>query len=149
MDNDTNLDIAKATTAIARDAQQDSSSMITIAAVTMFFLPGTFISAIFSMVFFNVNMDEAGNEVFYVSKRWWYYIVVTVPLTLCVFVVWHVWRRFRMRRHFLANSKLLEDGGTQRTGKVDDPIELGVLGSATVLQPPRRAGATRFWRDFR
>jgi hypothetical protein len=41
---DINLQISKSTSAIARDAQRDSSSMITIAAVTMFFLPGTFIS---------------------------------------------------------------------------------------------------------
>jgi hypothetical protein len=42
-DNKLNVQISNATTAIARDAQRDSSSMITIAAVTMFFLPGTFI----------------------------------------------------------------------------------------------------------
>ncbi|KAL8732106.1 MAG: hypothetical protein Q9181_004070 [Wetmoreana brouardii] len=43
-DNRTNLKIASLTSDIAVDAQRDSSSMITIAAVTMVFLPGTFIS---------------------------------------------------------------------------------------------------------
>ena len=47
VDNELNLQISKATTALARDAQRDSASMITIAAVTMFFLPGTFISVSF------------------------------------------------------------------------------------------------------
>ena len=43
-DNRTNLDIAKTSRAIAEETRNDSSSMITIAAVTMFFLPGTFVS---------------------------------------------------------------------------------------------------------
>ncbi|KAL8689319.1 MAG: hypothetical protein Q9218_004983 [Villophora microphyllina] len=44
VDSRTNLEIANLTSKIAVDAQRDSSSMITIAAVTMVFLPGTFIS---------------------------------------------------------------------------------------------------------
>ena len=44
VDNKTNLDIADLTAKIALDTKRDSSSMITIAAVTMVFLPGTFIS---------------------------------------------------------------------------------------------------------
>ena len=43
-DSHTNLDIANTSKKIAEETQKDSSSMITIAAVTMFFLPGTFIS---------------------------------------------------------------------------------------------------------
>jgi hypothetical protein len=44
MDNRTNVKIGKLTSKIAKETQRDSSSMITIAAVTMFFLPGTFVS---------------------------------------------------------------------------------------------------------
>lgn len=44
MDNRTNVEIGKLTSKIAKETQRDSSSMITIAAVTMFFLPGTFVS---------------------------------------------------------------------------------------------------------
>lgn len=43
-DSHTNLDIANTSKKIAEETQKDSSSMITIAAVTMFFLPGTFVS---------------------------------------------------------------------------------------------------------
>ncbi|KAI4149968.1 MAG: hypothetical protein LQ341_001205 [Variospora aurantia] len=43
-DSRTNLGIADLTARIAFDTQKDSSSMITIAAVTMVFLPGTFVS---------------------------------------------------------------------------------------------------------
>lgn len=44
VDNRTNLEIANLTSKLAADARRDSSSMITIAAVTMVFLPGTFVS---------------------------------------------------------------------------------------------------------
>lgn len=43
-DNRTNIDIANTSKRIAEEAKRDSSSMITIAAMTMLFLPGTFVS---------------------------------------------------------------------------------------------------------
>ena len=43
-DNRTNLEIAKSTKSLAEESRKDSSSMITIAVLTMVFLPGTFIS---------------------------------------------------------------------------------------------------------
>ena len=49
-DNRTNVKIGKLTSRIAQETQRDSSSMITIAAVTMFFLPGTFISVTYSLL---------------------------------------------------------------------------------------------------
>ncbi|RYP22955.1 hypothetical protein DL765_001413 [Monosporascus sp. GIB2] len=42
----TNTQIATSTAKVAEQTQRDSASMITIAAVTMIFLPGTFVSAI-------------------------------------------------------------------------------------------------------
>lgn len=43
-DNRTNLEIANTTKDIAEKTRNDSSSMITVAALTMLFLPGTFVS---------------------------------------------------------------------------------------------------------
>ncbi len=43
-DSRINIDIARTSKAIAEETKRDSSSMITIAAVTMLFLPGTFVS---------------------------------------------------------------------------------------------------------
>ena len=43
-DNRTNIEIAKTSKQIAEATLRDSSSMITIAAMTMLFLPGTFVS---------------------------------------------------------------------------------------------------------
>jgi hypothetical protein len=53
----TNTQIATSTAEVARQTQRDSASMITIAAVTMLFLPGTFISAILSTTFFDYGDD--------------------------------------------------------------------------------------------
>ncbi|KAF8963524.1 hypothetical protein BDZ97DRAFT_1758596 [Flammula alnicola] len=100
-DNRTNLDIAKLTSKIAVSTQRDSSSMITLvffftsrmAAVTMFFLPGTFVSALFSMVFFNTTPDNSLS----VGPQWWIFLVITVPLTVVVFATWVLWQRYRNR----------------------------------------------------
>ncbi|KAF6743069.1 hypothetical protein DFP72DRAFT_935782 [Ephemerocybe angulata] len=59
-DSATNLEIAHFSSRIAAETHSDSSSMITMAALTMLFLPGTFVSAIFSTVFFQTT--TAGTE---------------------------------------------------------------------------------------
>ncbi|KAF6761809.1 hypothetical protein DFP72DRAFT_631248 [Ephemerocybe angulata] len=59
-----NLFFNLATTKIATETRRDSSSMITIAALTLLFLPGTFISGLFSMPFFQTAPQrlEAGSK---------------------------------------------------------------------------------------
>ncbi|KAH9474916.1 hypothetical protein JR316_0013384 [Psilocybe cubensis] len=92
-DSKINLDIARLTSKIAVSTQRDSSSMITMAAVTMFFLPGTFISALFSMVFFNTQEDGALT----LSKQAWLFPAITIPLTIVIFALWLLWQRYRSR----------------------------------------------------
>lgn len=67
--------------------------MITIAAVTMFFLPGTFISAILSTTFF-----DYGDDGLHVSRKWWVLPAVAIPLTGVVFGVWLAWRYMTLRK---------------------------------------------------
>jgi len=67
--------------------------MITIAAVTMIFLPGTFISAILSTTFF-----DYGEDGLHVSTKWWVLLATTIPLTIVVFAVWLGWRWKRLRK---------------------------------------------------
>ncbi|KZM26397.1 hypothetical protein ST47_g2476 [Ascochyta rabiei] len=78
------------TAKIAEQTQRDSASMITIAAVTMLFLPGTFICAILSTTFF-----DFGEQGLRVSRQWWVLLAATVPLTIVVFGVWVGWQRMR------------------------------------------------------
>jgi len=90
-----NLDIQGLTAKIAEETAKDNSSMITIAIMTMFFLPGTLISAIFSMVFFNFS---GTGSAFDVSPWVWLYFAVTIPLTCLVFAWYRYWSRRRERK---------------------------------------------------
>jgi len=78
-------------TVIAREMKYDSSSMRTIAILTMIFLPGSYVSALFSMSFFKLTGDDNNISV---SSDGWIYIVVTVPLTFLVLVLSLVWHKF-------------------------------------------------------
>ncbi|KAI8936960.1 hypothetical protein NX059_006188 [Plenodomus lindquistii] len=89
----TNTQIAASSADIAREARRDSASMITMAAVTMVFLPGTFISTVLSTTFF-----DYGDDGLHVSSRWWVLMATTIPLTIVVFAVWLGWRQLRLRR---------------------------------------------------
>ncbi|KAF2828409.1 hypothetical protein CC86DRAFT_465246 [Ophiobolus disseminans] len=88
----TNTEIAASTAKVAEQTQRDSASMITIAAVTMIFLPGTFVSAILSTTFF--DYDENGLSV---SGKWWILMAATIPLTVVVFAVWWYWRYVKLQ----------------------------------------------------
>ncbi|KAF2464693.1 uncharacterized protein BDR25DRAFT_241689 [Lindgomyces ingoldianus] len=89
----TSTQIASSSAKIAEQTQRDSSSMITIATVTMFFLPGTFISAILSTTFF-----DFGPEGLSVSRQWWILPATTIPVMIIVFGVWLGWRYWRFKK---------------------------------------------------
>jgi len=96
----TAVDTAK----IAEQTQRDSASMITIAAVTMLFLPGTFVCTIVS-----TNLFEFGNGGLQVSSQWWILLAAAIPLTFAVFGIWVGWQRMRRQSQRLkARLKRLE-----------------------------------------
>ncbi|KAL8736473.1 MAG: hypothetical protein Q9166_000265 [cf. Caloplaca sp. 2 TL-2023] len=134
VDSRTNLDVANLTSRIAGDAQPDSSSMITIAAVTMVFLPGTFISAVFSMAFFNAGRDEHGKATLEVSPLVWYFPAITIPLTILVFCVWEVWRRKRQAKAITTKSPSRERGTELRLDKLRPASAARQLGTATKIE---------------
>jgi hypothetical protein len=76
---------------VGRAAQSDSSAMKTIAFVTLTFFPATFISAMFSMSFFNYNPDS---DKWTVSKKFWIYWVVAIPITCITALLWSFWYKF-------------------------------------------------------
>lgn len=75
---------------VGRAAQVDSSAMKTIAFLTLTFFPATFVSAIFSMAFFNYDAD---NDRFRVSKQFWLYWVVAIPITVITGGLWQFWHK--------------------------------------------------------
>ncbi|KAF7507982.1 hypothetical protein GJ744_009879 [Endocarpon pusillum] len=77
-DQAVSLDIAQASKAIARQSRKDSSSMKTIAAVTISFLPGTFVASFFAMPLFEWDSDNSR----VVSPQIWIYCIRTNVMKL-------------------------------------------------------------------
>jgi len=54
--------------------------------------------AVFSTVFFHVDVNASGGNTFKISSRWWYIVAISLPLTLLVLAVWLGWTRQRSKR---------------------------------------------------
>lgn len=74
---------------IGQATQSDSAAMKTIASATLVFLPPTFICALFSMSFFNID-ENTGDWT--MSSRFWIYWAIAVPVTLLTAVVWYMYQ---------------------------------------------------------
>ncbi|KAI4272203.1 MAG: hypothetical protein L6R35_006490 [Caloplaca aegaea] len=96
-DGRTNIAIAEASRRIAFETKRDSDAMKTIAALTMIFLPATFVATLFGMAFFIADPDSASG--FRVNSLWWIYLAVTIPLTMLTVGMWLGWLKWvRWRR---------------------------------------------------
>ena len=58
--------------------------MKTVAIMTMVFLPGTFLAALFAVPSLQWTADRV------VTSRFWVYWAITIPMTLAVFAIWAV-----------------------------------------------------------
>ncbi|GIZ49970.1 hypothetical protein CKM354_001298500 [Cercospora kikuchii] len=79
---------------ISEAARVDSNATKTISILGLVFLPGTFISAIFSMSFFNYSLgndDQPGQ--WHVSDKIWMFWASAIPVTISVIGVWWLWQR--------------------------------------------------------
>ncbi|KAK3906148.1 hypothetical protein C8A05DRAFT_12113 [Staphylotrichum tortipilum] len=115
-DNAIAFDTAKATRSIAASSLQDSSSMKMLALVAMFFLPGSFIAALFSTPLFVWDDTPAGGGAAMGAVRarpqlglFW---AIVAPLTALVFVLYGIWmcvqaRRERNKRHNAADLEVV------------------------------------------
>jgi Mg2+ and Co2+ transporter CorA len=82
---------SKTSIKIGEAAQIDSATLKTIAFLTMTFLPATFVSGMFSMSFFGFSPDK---DRWAISKQFWIYWAIAVPVTLLSLLVWQYWDRF-------------------------------------------------------
>jgi hypothetical protein len=71
-----------------------------LAAVTVFFLPGTFVAAFFAMPMFKWDPQPK-----VLSRQFWVYWAVAVPLTLGTLALWLVWMRLQTRRRRARDSE--------------------------------------------
>jgi hypothetical protein len=86
----TGIEIARDSRTLAVASKLDSSSMKTLAAVSVLFLPGTFVSSFFSMPLFDYQ-----NNTMVVSNKIWMYWIVTIPLTIITILIWYLWIRHK------------------------------------------------------
>lgn len=57
-----------------------------------------FVQALFSMVFFETSTLPDGRTSLSVGASWWLFPAITIPLTIAVFAIWHIWRTRRNTR---------------------------------------------------
>ena len=73
---------ASASIKLARSSAEDSSSMKTVAVMTMAFLPATFFAALFALP--SLKWDEPK----VMQDNFWVYWAFTLPTTALVFIIW-------------------------------------------------------------
>ncbi|KAI1411988.1 glycoside hydrolase family 31 protein [Hypoxylon sp. FL1857] len=81
-DSATHAELADASRKIAEAAKRDSSSMKTVAIMTMAFLPATFFAALFSVPSLDWHADAV------IQPNFWVYWAFTLPSTAIVFALW-------------------------------------------------------------
>ena len=93
---------------ISRTSQRDASSMKTLAVVTMFFLPGSFVSSLFSTPTFDwdsVDLTNTGSIGVRLAPQFRLYCAITVPLTLVTFILYFLWLWFEARERKKSEAK--------------------------------------------
>jgi len=102
-------------TEIAKDSREDSYAMKSIAILTMFYLPGAFVTvcsslmrccrdsdgpssqSIFGMQLIRLQGDP-GHETLSIARPWPVYLILLIMLTLATFGVWAGWMWWAQRR---------------------------------------------------
>jgi hypothetical protein len=96
----TSIGLTSANIKLAEAMKRDSSSMRTVAVMTMAFLPGTFFAAVFAIPSLRWNEPRV------IQKNFWIYWAFTLPFTGLVFLIWALltyrnrivaWSRVRMK----------------------------------------------------
>ncbi len=121
-DSVTSQIIATESASIAQGARQDSYAMKTIAVLTIFFLPATFISSLLGTNLFALDTSGNGKAKLIVSELWWIYLVSAVPLTLFTLLVWWIYLQWLLQARKKRLVKRAMNGST--------PVELHYLDPA-------------------
>ncbi|KIX96259.1 uncharacterized protein Z520_08037 [Fonsecaea multimorphosa CBS 102226] len=107
-DSRLNFSVARSSRQIAAASKRDSSAMKTISILTLVFLPGTFVSSVFSTTIFDFTA-EAEPGYGRVSKAWWIYLLCSLLLTLITVGVWAVWMVWRLNKAIHEERREMEE----------------------------------------
>ena len=116
--NEISLRDVQMNTRIATSTKKDSIAMTTFTFITALFLPGTYISSLFSMSMFDwlpPSNGAGGGGLPEVSAKFYVYWCITVPLTVLVMAGWFVWYR-------RADQAWQRETGYHLNGSNDAPI---------------------------
>ncbi|RMX71706.1 hypothetical protein D0869_15361 [Hortaea werneckii] len=94
--NEESVKLTQASVTIASTSKADSSAMKALAVLSTLFLPGTFISALFSMSMFDWRAPD-GQPI--VSDHFWVYWALTIPITLTILLALLYWWCFEEACH--------------------------------------------------
>ncbi|KAK0709866.1 hypothetical protein B0T26DRAFT_805491 [Lasiosphaeria miniovina] len=86
---------ANASISLAKAAKDDSSSMKTVAVVTMTSLPATFLATVFAMPLLKWDASLV------VQDNFWVYLAFTLPSTALVFTIWVIITQRETIKHLL------------------------------------------------
>jgi len=76
-------------------SHRNTDMMRTISAITLIYLPGTFVSGLFSSAFFQFS-SETNNWV--VAGNFWVYWAIVIPLTIITFLIWAKYHRYEIKQ---------------------------------------------------
>ncbi|KXX76320.1 hypothetical protein MMYC01_205332 [Madurella mycetomatis] len=82
---------------LANTSKRDSEAVKGISLIGAIFLPGTFLSSIFSTTFFDFQAGPTFSSV--ISPRFWLYWAVGIPFTLLVVGLYFMWEQRRARQY--------------------------------------------------
>ncbi|KAF5127516.1 hypothetical protein E5D57_008449 [Metarhizium anisopliae] len=140
-----NLELSRSTEQIAFFSYRDAASMKTLAVVTMFFLPGSFISALFSTNCFEwAGVDlRSGSIGVKPTPQMSLYWAITIPLTGLTFVLYVVWLAFqkRERDNMVKDQMRGRDGGDLR-------LDRSMVPESLEEAEDRKLARTRMTIDF-
>lgn len=97
--------------------KSDTRSMKTIAVVTLFFLPATFVSAVFSTGIFNFHAREDPARQRVISRYGWIYLLIMLLLTMLTLTTWSIWYTWGER---WLDALRAHDGKVRRTAPKED-----------------------------
>lgn len=106
-DSRLNYSVARSSRQIAAASKRDSSAMKTISILTLIFLPGTFVSAIFSTEVFDFNGSDVGYGK--IAKAGWIYLLCSLMLTLLTVGIWAGWMVWRLNKAAEEEKKEMEE----------------------------------------
>ncbi|PYI01669.1 hypothetical protein BO78DRAFT_464511 [Aspergillus sclerotiicarbonarius CBS 121057] len=100
------IDINQSMLKLTDEGFDDNATVKVVTLVTLIYLPASFVSSILGMNLF----DFANGEKLSISRQFWIFIVLAVPLTLLTLAMWYFVTQQQLRNRQKKKSKEKEEG---------------------------------------